>query len=238
MSSSVSYDRSHHLVIGAGVLGVIAGYAYSKAGIPVVLFEREGDVGGVWNKNLQCARVNSESRAQYEPAFFRTLGDYSPIEEREGEFGGIWSTPERVVEQTRAMREAQQLKICFNRLVLTWAHAKDSEVGEVDVTWKDLVSGQVKTERFAGLHIRTGFQHNPRPISFENEAAFTGVRGLGMKDDIPLSAFKGKQVVVLGGASSAVDNAYRALVGGASRYCTDASLECCTQLMLLTCWWE
>jgi hypothetical protein len=216
-SSAVLYDRSHHLVIGAGINGVLAAHTYSKAGVPVVIFDREGDVGGVWNKNLQCARVNTESRSQQDPAFFRKLGDYSPVEVNEGDFGGMWPTPEKVLEQTRSMVDDQKLKIFYKREVLNWSYASDSTTGEMDVTWKDLATGEVKTERFSGLHIRTGFQHNPRPIFFQNEKAFKGIRGFGMKDDIALSDLKGKEVVVIGAAPTAIDNAHRAVVAGAKR---------------------
>jgi hypothetical protein len=45
--------------------------------------------------------------------------------------------------------------------------AKDAgTLSPVIVRWRDLESGKIYEEKFAGLHLRTGFQQQPRPISF------------------------------------------------------------------------
>jgi heterodisulfide reductase subunit A-like polyferredoxin len=104
-------DTTHHLVVGAGICGTIVAYSYAKAGVPVVVFDREVDLGGIWNKSLSIAKVNSESRPQIDPVIFRLPEDDTLVQFITGEFGGIWSTPDRVVEQVRAMKESQNLKI-------------------------------------------------------------------------------------------------------------------------------
>jgi len=50
--SQVAPDRAFRVaIVGAGMSGLAAAYRLDQAGIPYVIFERNGDVGGVWLEN-------------------------------------------------------------------------------------------------------------------------------------------------------------------------------------------
>jgi thioredoxin reductase len=212
MSSTCSYDESYHLVVGAGILGCLCSAAYKAAGIPVVVFERESDLGGVWNGQLNVGIVNTESRPQVDPASFRPSGDFSEIQSREGAFGGIWQRPEDIVQTLKQHTETAGVSIFYHRIVIGWSR---NSSGSIVVEWKNLSTGEIKKEIFAGLHLRTGSQAKPRNISIRGQEKFEGARSFGIRNDVKLEQLKDRSVVILGGGATSTDNAIRAVLAGA-----------------------
>jgi flavin-dependent dehydrogenase len=71
-------------VVGAGICGTITAYSYAKARVPIVVFERK--IRSRRNAEQSIAKVNSESRPQIDPVFFRLPEDESLVQFRTGEF--------------------------------------------------------------------------------------------------------------------------------------------------------
>ena len=53
--------QKHVCIIGAGVSGLAAGKAFSKAGHKVTILERSGDLGGVWEPARSYPDVQTQS---------------------------------------------------------------------------------------------------------------------------------------------------------------------------------
>eukprot|EP00899_Mesostigma_viride_P023321 jgi/Mesvir1/4173/Mv17194-RA.1 len=103
-------------------------------------------------------------------------------------------------------------QIFFGRQVSSYTENDD---GTVQVAWIDLRSGTNHSDRFAGIHVRTGRLAKPRSCSFDCECAFTGQIRVGLQDDIRGKDLAGKLAVVVGNGSFTVEAASRCLKYGA-----------------------
>jgi len=91
---------------------------------------------------------------------------------------------------------------------------------------------ETRKEFFQGIHFRNGNQHILRSLSLPNESSFRGIIGRGINNDIPLSALKDKNVVIIGAGSSSTDNAARALMAGAR----SITIICRKRKLLYSCY--
>lgn len=206
--SSINIDT--HLIIGAGISGIELAKIYSKNKIAFIIIERNDYMGGIWVNT-----TNFESRPQVDPICFRSEDDNYPVVlSGKGDFDSIYPyAPTILKNMGRELIKYDIHKyIIYNTEIINFNKNHDQTV---NVVLKSKGTGEITTINVKGLHIRTGDLSTPKKILFSGESSFSGKIAKGLSNDINLGEFKDKKVLIIGLASSAVENTRRALMGNA-----------------------
>ena len=183
-------DRStHYCVIGAGPAGLLAARSLKHAGIPYDQFDKNGDVGGIWD-------IDADWSPMYETAHFissKTVSNLPgyPMPERYPDY----PNHEQILAYVRDFAAAYDLypRITFDTTV---------ERAERSHGAWTLELGNGEQRRYRGLFLCSGNTWDPNlpdyPGSFGGETIHS-VRYRSPK------AFSGKRVLVVGGGNSGCD---------------------------------
>lgn len=206
-------------ILGAGPSGLAALRAFESArrsgaeDLPeVVCFEKQGDLGGMWNYTWRTGL--DEYGEPVHGSMYRYLWSNGPKEclefadySFEEHFGRpIPSYPPRAVLHDYIMGriEASDARrhIRFHTSVkqVVWSE----QTRKFSVTVKDLVAGELRTEEFDHVISATGHFSTPNVPQFEGIETFPG-RVLHAHDFREAREFTGRRVLLIGSSYSAED---------------------------------
>ncbi len=195
-------------IIGAGVSGLAAAKAFLARGHHVTIFERSGDLGGVW----EPARSYPDVQTQSPKDLYRYTDKAMPASYPE------WPKGPQVYAYLADYARDYGINrmIRFNTAVLQMNRRPDSRPGwRLDLRESD---GHTTQEDFDFIAVCTGQFNEPRIISHPGKDTFEaqGGRILHSSQYNDAAIAKGRKVVVLGGSKSATDIAVNAVNSGAS----------------------
>jgi len=176
-------------IIGAGASGLAAAKTFKERGIPFDCFERETDIGGIWNPE--------SPHAVYETTFFnssRKLSRYTdfPMPEAYPQY----MSRGQAQAYLQAYASAFDLRdhITFNTEVERLEQAGDG--------WQVAISGESEPRSYSGVVIANG--HHWESNLPDHPGKFDGVilhsHAVKRRDQL-----KGKRVVVVGAGNSGAD---------------------------------
>jgi len=207
--------KDKQLIVGAGLSGVLTAKAFQSQDVPYAVYESSGVAGGVWTpENKEFGLVNESSSVQIDAVVFRSLDDQSPVLVDSKDL--LVNTRRSANDVMRGIKDdlkALKGPVVFNRKVLSWSY--DESTDHVLVESQDVLSGAKFSEVFAGIHLRTGSLASPNKVEFTGQDKFKGRIVTGTKSDITLDEFQDQNVVILGWGAFSIENARRALIGGA-----------------------
>jgi len=196
------------VIVGAGVVGLLAAKRLSEKGVDVVVLEKSPFVGGIWT-----TYANSTSQVNSSEGSYRPLSDYRKRPNRDH------STTHEI--RTDILQMAEELR--KEGRIFT-----NTEVDRMDPDGVDASTGRKKyqvTLKADGSKIassgvilaindRVG---EPHPITWKQHELFQGklVDGFGGDAEAKNVDWTGKRVVVVGMGAFAVENARTALERGA-----------------------
>lgn len=180
-------------VIGAGAAGLTAGKEMLQQGLEVVLFEKGGDVGGLW-----VYENSSGLSPAYDSLHLNTSKGRTQFHD--------YPMPEEWVDYPAATKVAEYLRgyadhfgvtehIRFNSHVL--------DVTKVDGRWT-ITCEDGHTDTFDAVVVGNGHNWDPRWPSPEYPGAFVGEQ-MHAHDYRSAEKFRGKRVLVVGMGNSAMD---------------------------------
>ncbi len=184
-------------IIGAGPSGITAAKNCRAAGIPYVLYEQSGKVGGNWVFNDATGHssvyenthiISSKTLSSYEdypmPASYPDYPNHRQVQA----YFEAYARHFGVLDDVR-----------FHHTVLK---AERVEGGDWSITVRD-AAGAESTQRFSHLMVCNGHHWNPRypeiPGTFEG--VYLHSHGFKRADD----SWRGKRVLVIGAGNSAAD---------------------------------
>ena len=177
------------VVIGAGLSGLNAAAQLKHAGIPFVVLEKNGEVGGTWHENrYPGARVDSPSRTYFN-AFstsFTLPGGYCPQEVNERYFNWV------------ADRFDLRADIAFNTEVRSMQWDETSGLWQIEAEGPD----GLQSIQAQAVITCVGFLNRPNVPAIDGAETFTGAQfhTAQWPQDLDLT---GKRVAVIGsGATS------------------------------------
>lgn len=183
-------------VVGAGPHGLAALKALLQVGVAAQGFERAADVGGLWNPASDAARsyaslhmVSSAANSQF-PDFPMPL-DYP-----------VYPSGEQA--QAYLQRYASHFGLYDHIRFGSAVRSVTPVGGQVDITVRDVVTGQATTSTYAGAVIATGPQRVPRRPRIPGLEQFPGTV-LHAADYRSPEQLRGRRVLVIGGGSSGCD---------------------------------
>lgn len=172
-------------VIGAGMSGLLAAYRLQQAGIPYVVFEKNGDVGGTWLENqYPGCRVDVANHF------------YSYSFAQRHDWPHMWSTQGVLLDYFRNFAETAGLRphIRFGTEVRTATWSDDT------ATWTlDLDDESVAVQ---ALIVAVGQLNRPKLPDIEGLDTFAGPWFHSARWD-PTVDYRGKRVAVIGNGCSA-----------------------------------
>ena len=206
-STTARFTPETVAVIGAGVAGLQTARALRSHGFRVACFDSNSKVGGLWNSNYSNFGVQV-------PKQLYEMQDFPMLEAKEGEY------PTAVQVQTYLERMAKAFRledaIELNTTVEGVEQNEDGTWNVMTNKTNDPRGGETR-RTFDYLVSATGLYSNRDAFlpSYEGERSFQG-RILHSSRFVDASIAKGRRVVVVGGAKSAVDCAVEARRAGAS----------------------
>lgn len=187
------------VVIGGGVSGLQSARACRDAGYETILYEKEKDISGVWAKNYDGFGLQVESALYYFPDFPMTT--VSP---------STFPTGPEVKRYIESYAEHHQL---FSLI------QKETEVTEAkpfgngwNITTRNRANNTTKTEYADFLIVSSGMYHNPFIPTYPGQDTFlkNSKQIIHSSNFVDANIAKDKNVIVVGGAKSAVDCAIEA----------------------------
>ncbi|KAL8596001.1 hypothetical protein ACOMHN_018313 [Nucella lapillus] len=194
------------VVIGGGISGLVAGKCLKEDGFKVVILEKSGEIGGLWNYRendygvMRCTHINV---SKYNYCF----SDY-PFPDH------VTDYPHHTEMAQYIVGYAQHFKLLdFIRF-----HSKVTRITQKGEKWEVVVdkldeegqtlSGETKVIVCRFLVIASGHHAKPSRASFPGEDTFTGeiLHSVDYKDPLT-NGFVGKRVLIVGIGNSAVDAA-------------------------------
>ncbi|WAR03733.1 FMO5-like protein [Mya arenaria] len=200
----MSGTRPRIAVIGAGGSGLAAIKQCIEDGLEPVCFERESDLGGLWNFS-DSSQLGKGS--VYKNCVINTSKEMMAFSDFPPPESFPMFMPHRyVLKYFKMYAEKFGLfkSIWFDTSVLNVAPSDKYAVdGSWDVTYRRK-HGEAETARFAGVLVCTGHHTFPHTPSFTGLDQFRGtsLHSHGYKDN---KQFAGKRVLVVGIGNSAVD---------------------------------
>lgn len=185
----------HIAIIGAGLSGLVTAKVFLQKGYKVTVFEKAGDLGGVWEASRSYHGVATQTtRDEYAFSDFPMPADYP-----------MWPSGAQVQLYLRDYAAHFQVLPCirFHTIVnnLSYRHKC------WHVSYTDLKTDIGEQQKFDFAAVCTGTFHKPYIPEFSGQEEF--IRGGGqvlhssqIRDS---SLLKGKKVAVLGFAKSATD---------------------------------
>lgn len=178
------------VVVGAGPSGLILAKQLSQANVNFTVFERNADVGGIWD-------INAPNSPMYESAHFissRTLSGFPgfPMPEDYPDY----PSHKQLHAYIRSFADTYQLRehIQFNTAI---KHAEQNGAGEWEV---ELSNGDIVLSRY--LVCANGVTWEPNKVTWEGD--FNGEVRHSVTYRSP-EELHGKRVLVVGAGNSGVD---------------------------------
>lgn len=188
-------------VVGAGVHGLSAVKALRQLGVPAVGFERAADVGGTWNVGGPTSRVY-ESTHTISTKPFTQFPDF-PMPASYPDY------PSHVQAESYIKHYASHFGLYDHIKFGVEVEAVEPAGDNVDITYRDLLTDECATRRFAGVVIANGHNWHPKLPYYPGLPLFRGTK-------IHSAAYKsaeqveGKRVLVIGAGNTGCDIAVEA----------------------------
>ncbi len=185
-------DRSNrYCVIGAGPAGLLAARSLKHAGIPYDQFEKDDDVGGIWE-------IDNDWSPMYESAHFISSKTVSnlPGFDMPDDYPD-YPNHRQVLAYIKSFARAYDLypHITFEMPV-------ERAVPEGDgATWL-VTLGNGETRRYRGLFLCSGNTWDPNLPQYPGEFAGEAIHSVRYRS---AEQFRGKRVLVVGGGNSGCD---------------------------------
>ncbi len=193
------------LVLGAGIGGLSFARQLEKAGTPVIVMEAAAQAGGVWR-----TLANTSSKLQIDSPAYDFDSTAMPVAD-DHRWGVSFPGQEAILQGCAATADSLKGPVHFNTRV---TKVESAQNGEYRVTYQQ--AGVENTMRVGGVAAMTGGLHHPVRHIFPGEQQFTGHIGLGVANDVPLTLYKGANVVIVGHGAFAIENMRTALENGAT----------------------
>ena len=189
-------------IIGSGISGLVATKVMRERGDDVTVFEKNGDIGGVWEPARSYPGVRTQTPgSMYAYTDFAMPSDYPE-----------WPTGAQVHAylDAYAARSGLRDSIHFRHEVLNVVRPKAAGVWSVKLRDE---TGAETTESFDDVIVATGQFSAPRHLDLPGADAFTSAGGRieHSSEYVDAEAAKGRDVVVVGFSKSATDVAMNAL---------------------------
>lgn len=195
-------------VVGAGIAGLVTAKVMQEDGFDVTLFERSGDIGGVWNPTRVYPGLKANnSRLTY------AFSDF-PYPDTADEF----PTAPQIYAYLRAYVRHFNLEplLHLSSTVTSISRSSNGDKGRFKVVVQPTAeTGATETHLFDFVAICNGVHSEPNLPQIEGQEQFAGLRLHSSQFDDP-NIVKGKRVIVVGGAKSALDCATTAAKHGRS----------------------
>ena len=188
--------KERYCVIGAGASGLAVAKTFKQRGIPFDCFERESDIGGLWNEGTPSGRV-------YETAHLVSSLGQTPFEDFPmPEDHPIYPSHRQVLGYFRDY--AKEFDILDD---ITFG-ADVERIEETEGGWHVKIRGQRQPRSYTGVIVTNGHHDVPRMPSYPG--TFKG-ESLHSRDYRHPKQLAGKRVLVVGGGNSACDIAIDAV---------------------------
>ena len=194
-----------YCIVGAGPSGLATARAFSEAGIPFDILERNRDVGGIWD-------MANERTPMYESAHFissrtQSAFDDFPMPDNYPDYPG-WR---QIRDYIRSFAERYGLEdpVEFGVDV-----ERVEPAGDATDAW-DVTLGSGETRRYRGVVCATGHNWDPVIPSYPGEFDGESYHSFEYRS---LSEFVGKRVLVVGGGNSGCDIACDAAAAASKAY--------------------
>lgn len=189
------------VVVGAGIVGLLAAKRLLDAGIDVVLLEKADFVGGIWT-----TFANAKSQVNSSEGSYRLIHEYREKANRDHS-----TTAEVRADMLAVARELRDQGRIFTKTCVTYVDRDPASKYVVDIEGGIRITS---TGVILAINDRVG---TPRPIMWKNHENYKGmiVDGFGGDADAKNVDWVGKRVVVVGMGAFAVENARTALEHGA-----------------------
>jgi cation diffusion facilitator CzcD-associated flavoprotein CzcO len=185
-------DRSeHYCVIGAGPAGLLAARSLKHAGIPYEQFDKNDDVGGIWD-------IKNEWSPMYETAHFISSKTVSnlPGFDMPDDYPD-YPNHRQILAYLRSFARAYDLYPN-----MTFETSVERVEPEDDAKRWLVTFGNGETRRYRGLFLCSGNTWDPNVPDYPGE--FTGETMHSVRYREPRE-FSGKRVLVVGGGNSGCD---------------------------------
>ncbi len=207
---SVPRPRYEVVVVGSGVVGLLAAHKLLGAGVDVCVLEREAHVGGIWT-----TFANATSQVNSSEGSYRLCEMYRKRANRDHS-----STSEIRRDILRIARELSDKGRLFTGCTVEHVDPSGRTAGEGEGSRKvySVQVGKMVVECegvILAVNDRVG---QPRPIEWPGREEFGGqlVDGFGGDAERKGVDWAGKRVVIVGMGAFAVENARTALENGAA----------------------
>eukprot|EP00747_Dinoflagellata_sp_TGD_P180154 gnl/TRDRNA2_/TRDRNA2_32140_c0_seq1.p1 gnl/TRDRNA2_/TRDRNA2_32140_c0~~gnl/TRDRNA2_/TRDRNA2_32140_c0_seq1.p1 ORF type:complete len:603 (+),score=87.14 gnl/TRDRNA2_/TRDRNA2_32140_c0_seq1:61-1809(+) len=202
-------------IVGAGIQGMSTARRLTEEGLNVVVLERQGHIGGVWN-----AWANKSSRVQVHEPFYRIGYRENPEDftRCENVLREMRDAAEKVGALDRVRCGVEVVRVIDepNSQTVRVLHQSSSGTSDGNDDGQDKHCIHELEELRAGAVIFcTGGLQRPRRVSLPGEDVFDGPVVYGIENQADKLDVKGKRIVVLGMGAFAIENARSALFAGA-----------------------
>ena len=202
-------DSYEVVVIGGGVVGLLAANKLLDAGVDVVLLEREAHVGGIWTTFAnQTSQVNSSEGS------YRIFEDYRKRANRDHS-----STSEVRADILRVASRLLAERRIFTNAGVSRVSPEGGRAPSGRKTYSVVLEAGSRAIRCQGVIMAVNDRvGKPRPIQWKGREIFSGqcIDGFGGDATDQNVDWVGKKVVIVGMGAFAVENARTALEAGAS----------------------
>lgn len=207
-----------HLVVGAGVCGLVMAQHLADSGKSYMVLEKTDAIMGCWSG--KCAANKTSHVAVSEPSY---RFDY----EHNGKYPSDYTGRDELVADAARYIAAHDISVTLNAQV---TNVEQKGSGWYVTYVKDNKLCSVNTK---GVFMALGAQQNPRNVTYDGEETFEGTISTGIKDHMPVDRFKGARVVIVGGGAFACENLRTALMHDAVHVtmCYRTAIQCWPRLV-------
>ncbi|KAK7090381.1 flavin-containing monooxygenase 5-like [Littorina saxatilis] len=204
MEETENTTETDVVVIGAGISGLVTGKCMREDGFKVIILERTGEVGGLWNYRekdygvMRCTHINV---SKYNYCF----SDF-PFHKEATDYPHHSEMAQYIVDYTKNFKLQEIIR--FNTKVISLTQKADRWEVVTDTVEDDgqTLEGRPQTITCRFLAIASGHHAKPSSPSFSGEETFNGeiIHSVDYKDPLT-NGFVGKRVLLVGIGNSAVD---------------------------------
>ncbi|GBG23799.1 Polyketide synthase [Hondaea fermentalgiana] len=203
-TSGAPRDSYEVVVVGAGVVGLLAAKRLMDEGVDVVVLEKEEFCGGIWT-----TFANAKSQVNSSEGSYRVVHDYRSRPNRDHS-----TTAEVRADILKLARELNAQGRLFTSTRVANVERSGASGSSYTVSLEKSGAKITATGVILAINDRVG---TPRPIVWKQHEVFSGqiVDGFGGDAENKNIDWAGKRVVVVGMGAFAVENARTALEHGA-----------------------